>query len=304
VTRTALENAAAVGVAVGGSTNIVLHLLAIAHEARIDFTLGDIETVSRRTPQLADVRPGGRFLMSDLHRAGGVPVVMRELLEHGLIEGDALTVTGKTVAENLSEIAQPPPDGVVVHSAAAPVKESGGLRILFGSLAPDGAVVKTAGVTRERWEGPARVFESEEEAFAAVTGGAVMPGDIVVLRNEGPRGGPGMREMLSVTGAIFGAGLGTSVALVTDGRFSGATRGPCVGHVSPEAADGGPIALVHEHDTIVVDLAERRLELHVPDEELVRRRESWSAPAARFDRGALAKYARLVGSAATGAVCD
>ena len=304
VTRAALENAAAVGVAVGGSTNIVLHLLAIAHEARIDFSLDDIETVSRRTPQLADVRPAGRFLMSDLHRAGGIPVVMRELLEQELIDGDALTVTGKTVAENLVKIAPPPPDGVVVHSAAAPVKESGGLRILFGSLAPDGAVVKTAGVTNERWEGPARVFESEEEAFAGVTGGSVRPGDIVVIRNEGPRGGPGMREMLSVTGAIFGAGLGTSVALVTDGRFSGATRGPCVGHIAPEAADGGPIALVREHDTILVDLAKRRLELDVPEEELAGRRASWSRPAARFDRGALAKYARLVGSASTGAVCD
>ena len=304
VTRAALENAAAVGVAVGGSTNIVLHLLAIAHEARVDFALDDIENVSRRTPQLADVRPAGRFLMSDLHRAGGVPVVMRELFEHGLIDGDALTVTGKSVADNLSESAPAAPDGVVVHSATTPVKESGGLRILFGSLAPGGAVVKTAGVTNERWEGPARVFESEEEAFAGVTGGAVRPGDIVVIRNEGPRGGPGMREMLSVTGAIFGAGLGTSVALVTDGRFSGATRGPCVGHVAPEAVDGGPIALIRENDSIIVDLAERRLELDVPDEELDRRRESWSRPAARFDRGALAKYARLVGSAATGAVCD
>jgi len=304
VSRAALENAAAVGVAVGGSTNIVLHLLAIAHEARLDFTLGDIEAVSRRTPQLADVRPGGRFLMSDLHRAGGVPVVMGELLEHGLIDGDALTVTGKTIAENLSKARPSAPDGVVVHAVSAPVKESGGLRILFGSLAPDGAVVKTAGVTKERWEGPARVFESEEDAFAGVTGGSVKPGDILVIRNEGPRGGPGMREMLSVTGAIFGAGLGTTVALVTDGRFSGATRGPCIGHVAPEAVDGGPIALVREHDTIVVDLAERRLGLDVSEHELERRRASWSRPAPRFDRGALAKYARLVGSASTGAVCD
>jgi dihydroxy-acid dehydratase len=242
--------------------------------------------------------------MSDLHRVGGVPVVMRELLEYGLIDGDALTVTGKTVAENLAEIRPSAPDGDVVHPVSAPVKESGGLRILFGSLAPDGAVVKTAGVTKERWEGPARVFESEEDAFAGVTGGSVKPGDIVVIRNEGPRGGPGMREMLSVTGAIFGAGLGTTVALVTDGRFSGATRGPCVGHVAPEADDGGPIGLVREHDTIVVDLAERRLELDVSEQELERRRTSWSRPAPRYDRGALAKYARLVGSASTGAVCD
>jgi dihydroxy-acid dehydratase len=299
-----LANAAAVGVAVGGSTNIVLHLLAIAHEAGIDFTLHDIEEVSRRTPQLADVRPAGRYLMSDLHRAGGVPVVMRELLEHGLIDGNALTVTGKTVTENLSEADAPAPDGAVIHLFDEPVKASGGLRILFGSLAPSGAVVKTAGVTKEQWEGPARVFESEEDAFSGVTQGRILPGDVVVIRNEGPRGGPGMREMLSVTGAIFGAGLGTSVALVTDGRFSGATRGPCVGHVAPEAADGGPIALVHEGDRIVVDLANRRLDLAVDGDELERRRVAWSAPAPRFERGALAKYARLVGSASTGAVCD
>jgi dihydroxy-acid dehydratase len=304
LTPSAFANAAAVGVAVGGSTNIVLHLLAIAHECGVEFTLEDIEAVSRRTPQLADVRPAGRFLMSDLHRAGGVPVVMLELLEHGLLDGDAMTVTGKTVAQNLSDLAPGAPDGAVVHAFDEPVKQSGGLRVLFGSLAPSGAVVKTAGVAKELWDGPARVFESEEEAFAGVTHGEVVPGDVVVIRNEGPRGGPGMREMLSVTGAIFGAGLGTSVALVTDGRFSGATRGPCVGHVAPEAADGGPIALVRKGDRIVIDLAGRRLDLGVSADELERRRASWSPRTPRHERGALAKYARLVGSAATGAVCD
>ena len=304
LTRAALENAVAVGIAVGGSTNIILHLLAIAHEVRIDLTLEDIERISRRTPQLADVRPGGRYLMADLHQAGGVPVVMRELLEHGLLDGDAVTVTGKTVAENLQLIAPPAPDGTVLHSMATPVKQSGGLRVLFGSLAPEGAVVKTAGITNVHWNGPARVFESEEDAFAGVTNGSIRHGDVVVIRNEGPKGGPGMREMLSVTGAIFGAGLGESVALVTDGRFSGATRGPCVGHVCPEAAKGGPIAFVRDGDRIVIDLDNRRLELDVPVATLTSREQAWTAPAARYDRGALAKYARLVGSAGSGAVCD
>jgi len=303
LTRGAIENAIAVGVAVGGSTNIVLHLLAIAHEARIDLVLDDIDRISRRTPQLVDIRPGGRHLMSDFHRVGGVPVVMRELLEHGHLHGDALTVTGGTLAENLERLPNLPPDGSVVWPYDAPVKAAGALVILYGTLAPEGAVVKVAGIDRERWEGPARVFESEEEAFAAVTDGAIEPGDVVVVRNEGPAGGPGMREMLSVTGAIFGAGLGTTVALVTDGRFSGATRGPCVGHVSPEAVHGGPIALVRDRDRITVDLQARRLDLAVDARELERRRAAWTPRPPRYERGALAKYARAVGSAARGAVC-
>jgi dihydroxy-acid dehydratase len=303
LTRDAIENAIAVGVAVGGSTNIVLHLLAIAHEAQVDLVLDDIDRISRRTPQLVDIRPGGRHLMSDFHRVGGAPVVMRELLEAGHLHGDARTVTGGTVAENLERLPPLPPDGTVVWPYDAPVKGAGALVVLYGTLAPEGAVVKVAGVDRERWEGPARVFESEEEAFAAVTGGAIGPGDVVVVRNEGPAGGPGMREMLSVTGAIFGAGLGTTVALVTDGRFSGATRGPCVGHVSPEAARGGPIALVHDRDRITVDLQTRRLDLAVDADELGRRRAKWTPRPPRYERGALAKYARAVGSAARGAVC-
>jgi dihydroxy-acid dehydratase len=303
LTAKAIENAAAVGVAVGGSTNIVLHLLAIADEAGVPFTLDDIDRVSRQTPQLVDLRPGGPYLMSDFHRTGGVPVVMRELLERGLLHAEALTVTGKTLGENVQLMPSHSPDGSVIHPIDHPLKPAGALMVVTGTLAPDGAVLKSAGLSKDRWEGPARVYESEEEAFAAVTGGAVQAGDVVVIRNEGPKGGPGMREMLSVTSAIFGSGLGTSVALVTDGRFSGATRGPCVGHVSPEAADGGPIALVRDNDRVTVDLPARRLDLDVGADELRRRREAWKPPPPRYERGALAKYARVVGSAARGAVC-
>jgi dihydroxy-acid dehydratase len=303
LTRAGFENAIATGVAVGGSTNIALHLLALAAESGIELTLADIDRVSRRTPQLADLRPGGRFFMADLHRVGGVPVVMRQLLEAGLLDGDALTVTGATVAENVASADAPQPDGEVVRPIRAPVHAGGGLRILSGSLAPDGAVLKVAGIARESWSGPARVFDCEEEAFDAVTGGRVSPGDVVIIRYEGPRGGPGMREMLSVTGALFGAGLGGDVALVTDGRFSGATRGACVGHVAPEAAVGGPIALVADGDVVTVDLRSGRLDLEVEDQELQRRRASWRPPAPRYQTGVLGKYARIVGPANEGAPC-
>jgi dihydroxy-acid dehydratase len=301
LTRSAFQNATAVGVAVGGSTNIVLHLLAIAREAEVEFTLADFERVAKRTPQLADMRPGGRFHMADLDRIGGVPVVMAELLNAGLLDGDALTATGRTVAENLADIA--PPDGHVVCSATQPIKPGGGIQVLTGTLAPDGAVLKAAGLAGGNWRGKARVFECEEEAFAAVVAAHVHSGDVVVIRNEGPRGGPGMREMLSVTSAIFGAGLGTTVPLVTDGRFSGATRGPCIGHVAPEAAGGGPLALVVDGDEIEIDLPSRRVDLHVDEPELARRRVNWVAPPPPAGGGALAKYARLVGSASDGAVC-
>ncbi|MDR7484135.1 MAG: dihydroxy-acid dehydratase [Armatimonadota bacterium] len=302
LTRKALENGVRVVVAMGGSTNAVLHLLAIAHEAGVPLSLDDFDRLSRQTPRIADLRPGGRYVMADLDRVGGVPVVMRALLDAGLLHGDALTVTGRTVRENLAEVAA---DGQpVVVPVRAPLAPEGGLAILRGSLAPDGAVLKTAGVTQGHHRGPARVFDREEDAFAAIIKGRIQPGDVVVIRYEGPKGGPGMREMLSVTAALVGRGLGQSVALVTDGRFSGATHGPMVGHVAPEAADGGPIALVQEGDPIVLDIPNRRLDLEVPDDMLARRRQAWVPPASRYTRGALAKYARLVSSAARGAICD
>jgi dihydroxy-acid dehydratase len=303
LTREAFENAIATGVAVGGSTNIALHLLALAREVGVELTLEDIEAVSRRTPQLADLRPGGRFFMADLHRVGGVPVVMRELLADGLLHGDALTVTGATVAENL-DAPGPAPDGEVVRARTAPLKPGGGLMVLTGTLAPDGAVLKAAGLSAELWAGPARVFDCEEDAFDAVTEGRIDRGDIVVIRYEGPRGGPGMREMLSVTGALFGAGLGPHVALVTDGRFSGATRGACVGHVAPEAAVGGPLALVQEGDRITIDLPARRIEINVPESTLADRRRAWTPPEPRYQHGVLGKYTRLVGCASEGASCQ
>jgi dihydroxy-acid dehydratase len=302
VTRESLENAVAVGVAVGGSTNIALHLLAIAVEANVQFELQDIERVARRTPQLADMKPGGRFHMADLDASGGVPTVMSELLEGGFLNGDCLTVTGATVVDNLEAVTTVA-DGIVVHPVSAPLKPGGGLQVLTGSLAPEGAVLKAAGLAGERWEGPARVFDSEEDAFAAVSAGAVVPGDILVVRYEGPRGGPGMREMLTLTAAIFGAGLGGTVGLVTDGRFSGATRGACVGHVAPEAAVGGPIALVEDGDMILIDLPTRRLEVFVEPAVLAERHSRWVQREPRYPRGALWKYSQLVQSASVGAVC-
>jgi dihydroxy-acid dehydratase len=290
--------------ALGGSTNAVLHLLAIAHEARVDLTLDDFDRIGRKVPHLADVKPFGRYVMTDVDAVGGVPVVMRHLLDAGLVDGDALTVTGKTVGENLDALAPAAPDGEVVRPLDRPIHASGGIAILRGTLAPDGAVVKSAGMDALVFRGTARVFDGEAGAMAAVTEGRIHDGDVIVIRWEGPKGGPGMREMLAVTAAVKGAGLGSTVALLTDGRFSGATFGLCVGHVAPEAADGGPIALVAEGDEIVLDVPNRRLDLLVDDAELERRRAGWTPLPPRYERGALAKYARLVQTAARGAVCD
>lgn len=303
VTREALENAVSVVSAVGGSTNAVLHLLAIAAEAQVRFTLDDFDRVARRVPHIADTKPGGRYVMNDLDRIGGVPVVLRELLDAGLLHGDCRTVSGRTLAEDLAELDPPRPDGRIVHAASDPLNADGGLAILRGSLAPDGAVVKVAGIGPDqlRFEGPARVFDGEQGAMAAVLTGGIEPGDVIVIRYEGPRGGPGMREMLAVTSAIKGAGLGASVALLTDGRFSGATHGFSIGHVAPEATECGPIALVAEGDRIRIDVPERRIDLLVDDAVLEERRRGWAPPAPRYTRGVLAKYARTVGSAATGA---
>jgi dihydroxy-acid dehydratase len=301
MTRQAFLNAAAVVMATAGSTNAVLHLLAIAHEAGVELSLDDFDAVSRRVPHIVDMRPGGRYVMVDLDRVGGLPAVLRELLQAGLVDGDVLTVTGQTLAENLEGAGTP--DGEVVHPVASPIAAEGGLAVLRGSLAPAGALVKIPGNDNLSFRGSARVFDSEEACFAAVTAGQVRSGDVLVIRYEGPKGGPGMREMLAVTGAIKGAGLGREVALVTDGRFSGATWGACIGHVAPEAWDGGPIGLVADGDPIAIDVAERRLDLEVGDAELERRRAAWKRPAARYTSGALAKYARLVGGAERGAIC-
>jgi dihydroxy-acid dehydratase len=303
MTKKAFENAITVVMALGGSTNAVLHLMAIAHEADVDLTLEDFNRIGDRTPHLADVKPFGRFVMTDVDRVGGVPVVLRALLDAGLLHGDALTVTGKTMAENLAEIAPPDPDGAIIHAVNNPIHKTGGLTILRGSLSPDGAVVKSAGFDTDVFEGTARVFDGEQGAMDAVTEGTLKPGDVVVIRYEGPRGGPGMREMLAVTGAIKGAGLGKDVLLLTDGRFSGGTTGLCIGHVAPEAADGGPIAFVRDGDPIRLDLTRRTLDLLVDEAELAARAEGWAPPAPRYTRGVLAKYAKLVGSAAQGAIC-
>jgi dihydroxy-acid dehydratase len=302
MTRAAFLNAAAVVMATAGSTNAVLHLLAIAHEAGVPLTLDDFDELSRRTPVIASMRPSGLYVMSELDKVGGIPVILRELLSAGLIDGDALTVNGRTLGENVADAFEP--DGDVVRPVKDPFKPDGGLAVLRGSLAPGGAVVKTPGVETLRFEGTARVFEREEDCFAAVTAGRVHKGDALVIRYEGPRGGPGMREMLAVTAAIKGAGLGRDVILLTDGRFSGATYGACVGHIAPEAWDGGPIGLVADGDPILLDVAERRLELGVDEPELQRRRAAWQRPAPNYTTGALAKYAALVSGADTGAVCS
>jgi len=302
LTKEAFENAITVVMAVAGSTNAVLHLLAIAREAGVDLQLDDFDRISRRTPHLVDVRPAGRFVMSDLDGVGGVPVVMKELLDAGLVHGDALTVTGKTQAENLAELAPPAPDGEIVRPAGEPIHPTGGTAILRGNLAPDGAVVKIAGAEGLVFEGTARPFDSEQDAFAAVTSGGIAAGDVVVIRYEGPKGSPGMPEMLAVTAAIAGAGLGKDVALITDGRFSGATKGFSVGHIAPEAFVGGPLALVEDGDRIRVDADARSIDLLVDDATLLARREAWTAPEPRYTTGALAKYAKLVGSADHGAI--
>ena len=304
ITRQSLENAIAVLMAFGGSTNAVLHLLAIAHEANVELDMEDFHRIGSKVPLLGNLKPFGRYVMSDVDRVGGVPVVMRALLDAGLINGDCLTVTGKTVAENLDGLRIPEVDGVVVRPLDDPLDSSGGISILSGSLAPEGAVVKTAGVGVDSFEGTARVFEREQAAMAALADGSIRAGDVVVVRYEGPKGGPGMREMLAITGAIKGAGLGKEVLLVTDGRFSGGSTGLCVGHVAPEAVDGGPIGLVRDGDRIRIDIPTRSLDLLVDEAELARRRAEFQPLPPRYTRGVLAKYARLVGSASRGAVCD
>lgn len=305
MTRKAFENAIAVVMALGGSTNAVLHLLAVAHSAEVPLRLDDFETIRARVPVLCDLSPSGRYATTDLHRAGGVPQVMKILLEHGVLHGDSLTISGETVAESLKNVPGKPPAGQdVIRPWSRPVHAQGHLAILRGNLAEEGAVAKISGLQTIKMTGPARVFESEEDSLTAILGGKIKPGDVVVIRHEGPRGGPGMREMLAPTSALMGAGLGDSVGLITDGRFSGATHGLVVGHVAPEAAAGGLIGLVREGDSVTVDAEARLLSLNVPEAEILKRRASWTAPPPRFTRGVLAKYARVVSSASRGAVTD
>jgi dihydroxy-acid dehydratase len=303
LTKKAFENAIAVTMAFGGSTNAVLHLLAIAREAEVDLQLSDFNRIADKVPHLGDLKPFGQYVMADVDRVGGVPVLMKALLDAGLLHGDALTVTGKTLAENLEGINPPDPDGHIIRAMNNPIHKTGGIAVLQGSMAPEGAVVKTAGFDLEEFTGPARVFEREAAAMEALTEGKIGAGDVVVIRYEGPKGGPGMREMLAITGAIKGAGLGKDVLLLTDGRFSGGTTGLCIGHIAPEATDGGPIALVRDGDLIRVDIAARSLELLVEPEELEARKADWAPLPPRYTRGVLAKYSKLVHSAAEGAYC-
>ena len=303
LTKKAFENAIAVTMAFGGSTNAVLHLLAIAREAEVDLVLDDFNRIADKVPHLGDLKPFGRYVMNDVDRVGGVPVLMKALLDAGLIHGDALTVTGKTVAENLEGINPPDPDGKIIRALNNPIHKTGGINVLKGSMAPDGAVVKTAGFDLEEFTGPARVFDREAAAMQALTDGEINAGDVVVIRYEGPKGGPGMREMLAITSAIKGAGLGKDVLLLTDGRFSGGTTGLCIGHIAPEATEGGPIALVRDGDLIRVDIAARSLELLVEPEELETRKAEWVPLPPRYTRGVLAKFTKLVHSASEGAYC-
>ncbi len=303
LTKKAFENAIAVTMAFGGSTNAVLHLLAIAREAEVDLVLDDFNRIADKVPHLGDLKPFGRYVMNDVDRVGGVPVLMKALLDAGLIHGDALTVTGKTVAENLEGINPPDPDGKIIRALNNPIHKTGGINVLKGSMAPDGAVVKTAGFDLETFTGPARVFDREAAAMQALTDGEIKSGDVVVIRYEGPKGGPGMREMLAITSAIKGAGLGKDVLLLTDGRFSGGTTGLCIGHIAPEATEGGPIALVRDGDLIRVDIAARSLELLVEPEELETRKAEWVPLPPRYTRGVLAKFTKLVHSASEGAYC-
>ena len=305
ITRQSIENAISVIMAVGGSTNAVLHFLAIAHAAEVPLTLDDFETIRARVPVLCDLKPSGRFVATDLHRAGGIPQVMKILLNHGLLHGDCLTISGQTIAEVLRDVPdEPSPDQEVIRPWHSPLYPQGHIAILKGNLAPEGAVAKISGVKTPKITGPARVFDSEESCLQAILAGQIRPGDVVVIRYEGPKGGPGMREMLSPTSAIIGAGLGDSVGLITDGRFSGGTYGMVVGHVAPEAYVGGPLALVEEGDLITIDAPARLLHLHVSEEELARRRARWVPPEPRYKRGVLAKYAKLVSSSSLGAVTD
>ncbi|MGB6057912.1 MAG: dihydroxy-acid dehydratase [Microthrixaceae bacterium] len=302
LTKGAFENAIAVTMALGGSTNAVLHLLAIAHEAGVELHLEDFNKVAARVPHLADTKPHGKYHMLDVDRIGGVPVVMAMLLEAGLINGDEITVTGKTVAENMALIDPPGPDGEVVHALSSPIHDIGGLAVLSGSLAPNGSVVKVAGIDFDKFEGPARVFDGEQSAMDAVMGGRINSGDVVVIRYEGPKGGPGMREMLAITGAMKGAGRGGDAALITDGRFSGGTHGFCIGHVAPEATEGGPIAFVEEGDIISIDVRAHTIDLLVDEQTLAARRVGWKPPAPRYTTGVLAKYAALAQGAEKGAI--
>jgi dihydroxy-acid dehydratase len=304
LTKKAFENAITVVMALGGSTNAVLHLLAIAHEAEVDLTLEDFQRVGAKVPLLGDLKPFGKYVMTDVDKVGGIPVILRALLDAGLLHGDCLTVTGKTMAENLKDIKPPDPDGEILRAVKNPMSLGGGITILNGSLTPEGAVCKTAGIEVELFEGPAKVFEREQAAMDALENGSIVAGDVVVIRYEGPKGGPGMREMLMITGAIKGAGLGKSVLLLTDGRFSGGTTGLCVGHVSPEAVDGGPIAFVKNGDRVRIDVKNRKLDLLVDEKEMAERRKSFKPLTHKYRRGVLAKYSKLVGSAAKGAVCD
>ena len=304
LSKRAFENAITALMALGGSTNAVLHLLAIAHEAKVDLTLDDFHRIGSKVPLLGDLKPFGRFVMSDVDKVGGIPVVLKALLDAGLLHGDCLTVTGKTMAENLVDINPPDPDGEILRAVKSPMGVSGGITILSGSLAKDGAVTKVAGVGVDSFEGPARVFDREQSAMQALEDGTITAGDVVVIRYEGPKGGPGMREMLMITGAIKGAGLGKSVLLITDGRFSGGTTGLCVGHVAPEASDGGAIALVKDGDRIRIDINARTLDLLVDESELSKRMESFKPLPSRYTSGVLGKYVKLVGSASKGAVCD
>ena len=304
LTKRAFENAITSLMALGGSTNAVLHLLAIAHEAKVDLTLADFHRIGSKVPLLGDLKPFGRFVMSDVDKVGGIPVILKALLDAGLLHGDCLTVTGKTMAENLAEINPPDPDGEILKATSNPMATTGGITILGGSLAPDGAVTKVAGVGVEVFEGPARVFEREQSAMQALEDGTIQAGDVVVIRYEGPKGGPGMREMLMITGAIKGAGLGKSVLLLTDGRFSGGTTGLCVGHIAPEAVDGGPIAFVKDGDRIRIDTKNRTLDLLVDKRELETRRASFTPVPHKFTSGVLGKFVKLVGSASKGAVCE
>ena len=304
LTKDAFENAIAVVMALGGSTNAVLHLLAIAHEAQVDLSLDDFDRVGRKVPHIADMKPHGLYHMVDLDRIGGLPVVMKELLDAGLLHGDCLTVTGRTLAENIAALNPPAPDGKVVRPLAEPLHADGGIAILWGSLAPAGGVVKVAGLDFEHFEGVARVFDGEQAALEAILAGAIQPGTVVVIRYEGPKGGPGMREMLAVTGAMKGAGRGGDCALVTDGRFSGGTHGFCIGHISPEAVDGGPIAFVADGDRVTIDVPSRKIDLDVAPSDIATRKANWKLPEPRYTHGVLAKYARLVTGAEKGAVTE
>lgn len=306
MTKKAFENAIAIVSALGGSTNAVLHLLAIANEAGVELSLDDFNRIAEKVPHIADTKPGGKYHMTDVHRIGGIPVVLKHLLEAGLLHGDVLTCTGKTMAENLAEIDPPAPDGDVIHPLSDPIHAEGGINILKGSLAPNGSVVKVAGLTKDQmqFEGPARVFDGEDGAMQAIIDGSITHGDVIIIRYEGPKGGPGMREMLAITGALKGAGLGSTVALITDGRFSGGTWGFCIGHVAPEAVDGGPIAFVREGDRIRIDVPTKALDLLVDAAELEQRKVGWSPNPPRYTTGVLAKFARLVQGADRGAITN